>query len=106
MSHGVAVVVFQGGVLVGSEVAGKRVLIVDDVITAGTAVRESLELLREAGAVVAAVVLALDREETAGTGAGAGGATSAVQQVQREFGIPVISIVRYFNTLIANKYAL
>lgn len=65
-------------------------LIVDDVITAGTAIRESMWLLKEAGAAVVAVVVALDREETAG----AGEELSAVQQVQTEFGISVVSIVR------------
>jgi adenine/guanine phosphoribosyltransferase-like PRPP-binding protein len=53
----------QGGLLVGAEVAGRRVLLLDDVITAGTAIRGSVELLRAAGAVVVGVVVCLDRQE-------------------------------------------
>lgn len=49
--------------MVGAAVAGRRVLIVDDVITAGTAIREAVQLLRAAGAVVTGVVVCLDREE-------------------------------------------
>lgn len=53
----------QGGLLIGAEVAGRRVLLLDDVITAGTAIRSSVELLRAAGAVVMGVVVCLDRQE-------------------------------------------
>jgi orotate phosphoribosyltransferase len=63
------------------------VLIVDDVITAGTAVRESVGIIRGAGAVPAGVVLALDRQERGE------GARSAVQEVQATFSIPVIRII-------------
>ena len=77
----------EGGNLVGAPLRG-RVLVVDDVITAGTAVRESLELIRSADAVPAGVLIALDREER-----GAGN-LSAAQEVTAEFGIPVIPIVR------------
>lgn len=77
----------EGGRLVGRALAG-RVLIVDDVITAGTAIRESIEIIRNAGALPAGVLIALDRQER-----GQDGAASAVQEVQRQFGIPVISIV-------------
>ena len=76
----------EGGVIVGAPLAG-RVLIVDDVITAGTSVRRSLELIREAGAKAAGVAIALDRQER-GTGA-----LSAVQEVEREYGLPVAAIV-------------
>ena len=76
----------EGGSLIGAPLAG-RVLIVDDVITAGTAVRESAELIRAAGATVAGVALALDRQER-----GQGG-RSAVQEVRSTFGIPVASII-------------
>ena len=54
----------QGGSIVGGNIEGKRVLIVDDVITAGTAIRESMELLQQSQAIVVGVVVALDREET------------------------------------------
>lgn len=75
----------EGGTLVGAPLTG-RVLIIDDVITAGTSVRESVELIRDAGATPAAVVIALDRRERGQ------GDLSAVQEVERNYGIPVISI--------------
>ena len=77
----------EGGLIVGGPLQG-RVLIVDDVITAGTAIRESIEIIRAAHAVPAAVVLALDRQER-----GAASALSAVQEVGVQFGIPVIAIL-------------
>jgi orotate phosphoribosyltransferase len=80
----------EGGTLVGARLQGK-VVIVDDVISAGTSVRESMQLIRAAGAEPAAVLIALDRMEKSGT-ADTIGAHSAVQDVQREFGVPVISI--------------
>lgn len=75
----------EGGVVVGAPLAG-RVLVIDDVLTAGTAVSESIELIRGAGAVPAGVAVCLDRMER-GTGE-----LSAVQEVQRRHGIPVIAI--------------
>jgi len=80
----------EGGTLVGAPLAG-RVVIIDDVITAGTSVRESVEIIRAAGAEPAAVLIALDRMERAGT-LEALSLGSAVQDVQRLYGIPVISI--------------
>ena len=77
----------EGGRLVGRAPAG-RVLIVDDVITAGTAIRESIELLAAAGAVPAGVLLALDREER-----GIDSPRSAVQEIREAFGLPVVSIL-------------
>ncbi len=77
----------EGGVIVGAPLAG-RVLIIDDVISAGTSVRASLELIEAAGAEAAGVAIALDRQER-GTGA-----LSAVQQVEQEYGLPVAAIVR------------
>jgi orotate phosphoribosyltransferase len=77
----------EGGAIVGAPVSG-RVLILDDVITAGTAVRETITLLREAGGVPAGVVIALDRQERGS------GELSAVQEVQQAYGIPVASIIR------------
>jgi orotate phosphoribosyltransferase len=75
----------EGGVIVGAPLAG-RVLIIDDVISAGTSVRESVEIIRAAGATPCGVVIALDRMER-GTGA-----LSAVQEVARDYGIPVIAV--------------
>ena len=80
----------EGGTLVGAPLKG-RVVIVDDVISAGTSVRESVELIRAQGATPAAVLIALDRQERGGT-ADAPTATSAAQEVQRLYGIPVLSI--------------
>jgi orotate phosphoribosyltransferase len=76
----------EGGTLVGAPLAG-RVLIVDDVITAGTAVRESLGLIRAAGAEVAGVLVALDRQERGQ------GALSATQELAREQAVPTFAIV-------------
>jgi orotate phosphoribosyltransferase len=80
----------EGGVLVGAPVKGK-VVIVDDVISAGTSVRESVDLIRKAGAEPVAVGIALDRMERSGTASEIGD-KSAVQAVEQEFGLPVISI--------------
>jgi orotate phosphoribosyltransferase len=75
----------EGGMLIGAPLAG-RVLIVDDVISAGTSVRESVELIRAAGAAPCGVVIALDRMERGQ------GALSAVQEVQETYGIPVVAV--------------
>ena len=80
----------EGGNTVGAELQG-RVLIIDDVISAGTSARESIELIRAAGATPCAVVIAIDRMELGQTSREAGG-ISAVQEVQRNNNIPVISI--------------
>jgi orotate phosphoribosyltransferase len=76
----------EGGMVVGSPLRGK-VLIVDDVITAGTAIRESLDLIRAAGAEPAAVALALDRQERGQ------GALSAVQEIASQEGVACVSVV-------------
>jgi len=76
----------EGGSLVGAPMAG-RVLIIDDVITAGTAIRESIEIIRAAGAEPCGVVLALDRQERGG------GRRSAVQEVEHDMGLQVTSII-------------
>lgn len=75
----------EGGTLIGAPLKG-RVLIIDDVISAGTSVRESVELIRSAGAQPAAVAIALDRMERGQD------ARSAVQEVEADYAIPVISI--------------
>ncbi|MET0281634.1 MAG: orotate phosphoribosyltransferase [Steroidobacteraceae bacterium] len=82
----------EGGSIVGRPLAG-RVLIVDDVITAGTAIRESIQIIRAAGAVPAGVALALDRQERGRDAAGNDLPESAVQEVQRLYGIPAFSIL-------------
>lgn len=76
----------EGGQLVGAAMSG-RVLIVDDVITAGTAIRESIGIIEAAGGSPCGVVLALDRQERGR------GERSAVQEVELEAGLPVISII-------------
>lgn len=75
----------EGGTLIGAPLAG-RVLILDDVISAGTSVRESVNIIRAAGAEPAGVVIALDRMERGS------GALSAVQEVRQQYGIPVIAV--------------
>ncbi len=76
----------EGGIIVGAPVSG-RALIVDDVITAGTAIRESVDIIRAAGGEPAGIMIALDRQERGQ------GDTSAVQELEQELGIPVASII-------------
>ena len=76
----------EGGSLVGSKLQGK-VMLVDDVITAGTAIRESMEIIKSHGAQLSGVLIALDRQEKGQ------GELSAIQEVERDFGTEVISIV-------------
>jgi len=75
----------EGGSIIGASLTG-RVLIIDDVISAGTSVRESVELIRAAGATPCGVVIALDRMERGI------GELSAVQEVERDYGIPVVAV--------------
>ena len=77
----------EGGTLVGAGLQG-RILIIDDVITAGTAIRESVEIIQAAGAELTGVVIALDRQERGR------GRQSAIQEVEESYGIRVTSIVR------------
>ena len=77
----------EGGNLVGAPISG-RVLIVDDVITAGTAIREAVEIIRAAGGEPAGILIALDRQERGER------EQSAVQEVQEQLGVPVASIIR------------
>jgi len=79
----------EGGVLVGAPVKGQRVLVVDDVITAGTAIRESISMLGKENASVAGVVIALDRQEKKSDTED----QSAIQAVKEEFGFDVFPIV-------------
>lgn len=76
----------EGGNIVGAPLAG-RILIIDDVITAGTAIRESMEIIDAAGAKAAGVVIALDRQEKGK------GELSAIQEVEQNYGLKVASII-------------
>ncbi len=76
----------EGGNIVGAPLRG-RILIIDDVITAGTAIRESMEIIDKAGAQAAGVVIALDRQERGK------GELSAIQEVEQNFGMQVVSII-------------
>lgn len=79
-SHG------EGGSIVGAELSG-NVLIVDDVITAGTAIREAVDIIQAEGATTSAVLIALDRQEKGKS------ELSAIQEVNRDYGIDVFSII-------------
>ncbi|KAJ1917027.1 hypothetical protein H4219_003436 [Mycoemilia scoparia] len=78
----------EGGSIVGADIKGKRVLIIDDVITAGTAIRESFEIIKAAGGEVAGVVVAIDRQEK-----GKDTDKSAIQEIRSQYNIPVITVV-------------
>ena len=78
----------EGGTLIGAPLAGKRVLIVDDVITAGTAIREALAIIADGGGTPAGIVIALDRQERVREDA----AESAAQAVAAEHGIAVVAV--------------
>ena len=80
-SHG------EGGSIVGAPLAG-RALVIDDVITAGTAIREAAQIIIDSGATMAGIAVAMDRQER-GTGE-----LSAIQEVERDYGVPVISIIQ------------
>lgn len=77
----------EGGQIVGAPISG-RVLILDDVITAGTAIREAIEIIRTAGGTPAGILIALDRQERGEK------EMSAVQEVEEQFGLPVTSIIK------------
>lgn len=76
----------EGGNIVGAALRGK-VLVIDDVITAGTAIREVMGLIQQSGAAAAGVIVALDREERGQ------GELSAIGEIRQQYGIPVISII-------------
>jgi len=76
----------EGGQIVGPSLSGK-IVIVDDVITAGTAIKEASQIIREAGAEISGIIIAIDRQEKGA------GEYSAVQEVSSNLGVPVISIV-------------
>ncbi len=82
----------EGGIIVGAQLSGK-VLIIDDVMTAGTAVREAISLVEQSGANAAGIIVALDRQEKGK------GELSAVQEIQKNYNIPVISIINLKNLI-------
>ena len=77
----------EAGTLIGAPLSG-RVVIIDDVITAGTAIRESMELIQSAGAEPAAVIVALDRQEKGPQG------KSAIQEIEQAYNMPVLAIAK------------
>lgn len=81
----------EGGNIVGAPLKGKRCLIVDDVVTAGTAKREAIEKIRAEGGIVAGVIVALDRQEKLGDAEGPG--PSAIGEIKKEYGIPVLAVI-------------
>ncbi len=83
----------EGGVIVGAALSGKRVLVIDDVITAGTAVREVMALIEEQGGQCAGVAIGLNRQERGR------GELSAIQEIEQAFGISVVSIVSLANLI-------
>eukprot|EP00842_Homolaphlyctis_polyrhiza_P003745 jgi/Hompol1/4371/HPOL_003512-RA len=83
----------EGGSIVGSKLQGK-VVVIDDVITAGTAIRESFAIIKAEGAALSGVVIAIDRMEK-----GLDTDKSAIQQVREEYGIPVIAIITFANVI-------
>jgi orotate phosphoribosyltransferase len=82
----------EGGNIVGTPLAG-RVVMIDDVITAGTAIRESIDLIRNAGAQPVAVALALDRQERGQ------GTLSATQELEKQFGVASVSVITLANLI-------
>lgn len=79
----------EGGVIVGAPLHNKRVVIIDDVITAGTAMREAIEIIRAQGGTLVGVIVALDRKERMNDESN----RSAIGEVRKEFGVPVLSII-------------
>ncbi len=86
----------EGGMIVGAPLSG-RVVIVDDVITAGTAVREALSIIEQAGAKPAAILIGLNRQERGQ------GDISAIDEIQQETGVPVVSIISLENIMMYLK---
>jgi orotate phosphoribosyltransferase len=82
----------EGGSIVGAELAGK-IMIIDDVITAGTAIREAVDIIHGSGAALAGITVAMDRQER-GTGT-----TSAIQEIEQNYGVEVVSIITLQNII-------
>ncbi|KAL6717210.1 orotate phosphoribosyltransferase [Lecanora helva] len=79
----------EGGVIVGAPLQNKRVVIIDDVITAGTAMREAINIIQQQGGTLVGVIIALNRKERMSDE----GPGSAIGEVQKEYGVPVLSII-------------
>lgn len=86
----------EGGMLVGAKLQG-QVMIIDDVISAGTSVRESIELIKMAGAITAGVVIAVDRQEKGQ------GEQSAIQEIEQNYAMPIVSIIRLEDIIVYLK---
>jgi orotate phosphoribosyltransferase len=95
----------EGGNIVGAPLKGKRVLIVDDVVTAGTAKREAIDKIRKEGGIVAGIVVALDRMEKlpAPNGDGPEPMPSAIGELRKEYGIPIIAILTLEDIIAGSK---
>lgn len=91
----------EGGSLVGASMKGKKIMIIDDVMTAGTAIREAIEIIKAEGGILAGVIVALDRQER-----GTDSKLSTVAMVEEEFGVKVEAIVRFEDIIEFSKEAL
>lgn len=91
----------EGGSLVGASMNGQRVLVIDDVMTAGTAIREAIDIIKAEGGILAGVVVALDRQER-----GTDSDLSTVKMVEHEFGVKVHAIVRFEDIIEFSRKAL
>lgn len=91
----------EGGSLVGASMKGKRVLIIDDVMTAGTAIREAIQIINSEGGILAGVVVALDRQER-----GTDSALSTVVMVEKEFSVKVAAIIKFEDIIAFSREAL
>jgi orotate phosphoribosyltransferase len=84
----------EGGNIVGAPLKGQRVVIVDDVITAGTAIREAIEIIKKEGGELTGIIVAFDRQEkTPSPDDDSGSRSSAIGEVRKQYGIPVLSIL-------------
>ncbi|KAH7031327.1 phosphoribosyltransferase-like protein [Microdochium trichocladiopsis] len=88
----------EGGVMVGAPLQGKRVLVIDDVVSSGTAKREAIEKITSAGGKVVGIVVAVDRQETLPDGK-----SSAIGELKKEYGIPILAIVNLEDILTGMK---
>lgn len=105
----------EGGMLVGAPLKGKRVLVIDDVVSSGTAKRQAVEMIRAAGGTVAGIVVALDRQETlpkasddgtSSSNSGSSGRTSAIGELRSEYGIPIVAIVQLADIITGMRGAI
>lgn len=85
----------EGGNIVGASLKGKKVIIIDDVITAGTAIREAIDIIKREGGELVGIIVAFDRQEKTPTATDDDGqpGPSAIGQVRKQYGIPVLSIL-------------